>query len=118
MAWQFSGRQDVYVEIAERITHYIRAGVYRAGDKLPSVRQAAGEMGVNPNTVARAYALLEERGLVRSLPKKGAYVADGSGAAGKAAVAEKCRAALLALQQQGMAYEELIALAKEVFEHD
>ena len=87
MAWQFSGRQDVYIEIAEKITQYIRAGVYRAGDKLPSVRQAAGEMGVNPNTVARAYALLEERGLVHALPKKGAYVSEGEK---PALVCEQC----------------------------
>ncbi|MBQ8351377.1 MAG: GntR family transcriptional regulator [Clostridia bacterium] len=117
MAWQFSGRQDVYIEIAEKITQYIRAGVYRAGDKLPSVRQAAGEMGVNPNTVARAYALLEERGLVHSLPKKGAYVAEGSTPSAEQGT-ETARAALLALKARGIGYDELIALAKEVFLHD
>ena len=117
MAWQFSGRQDVYIEIAEKITQYIRAGVYRAGDKLPSVRQAAGEMGVNPNTVARAYALLEERGLVHALPKKGAYVSEGEKPAVSRAT-EDARAALLALKTRGIGYDELVALAKEVFLHD
>ena len=60
MAWSFSGKQDVYLEIADKLRQYIHAGIWQAGDRLPSVRQAAGEMGVNPNTVARAYALLEE----------------------------------------------------------
>ena len=70
MSWAFSGRQDVYIEIADKYGRYITDGIYKNGDRLPSVRTAAGEMGVNPNTVARAYALLEERGFIRSLPKK------------------------------------------------
>ena len=58
----FSGEQDVYLEIAQRYREYIRLGVLRAGERLPSVRTAAGELGVNPNTVARAYAVLESEG--------------------------------------------------------
>ena len=74
MQLKFSGKQDVYLEIAEKYKEYIRLGVIKNGEKLPSVREAAGEMGVNPNTVARAYSKLEEEGYVTSIPKKGAYV--------------------------------------------
>ena len=74
MHWKFSGKQDVYLEIAEKYKEYIRMGLLKDGDKMPSVRSAAGEWGVNPNTVARAYALLEEWGYLLSLPKKGVFV--------------------------------------------
>ena len=70
----FSGKQDVYIEIAERYKEYIDKGILSGGEKLPSVREAACTLGVNPNTVAKAYARLEEEGYIVTLPKKGAYV--------------------------------------------
>lgn len=73
----FSGKRDVYIEIAQRYIEFIRLGVLQEGDRLPSVRVAAGDLGVNPNTVQRAYTYLEELGMIRLLPKKGAYVTGG-----------------------------------------
>ena len=61
MALKFLGKQDVYLEIANRFETYILNGLYKAGDKLPSVRAVAAELGVNPNTVAKAYSVLEKR---------------------------------------------------------
>jgi GntR family transcriptional regulator len=78
MELKFSGKQDVYLEIAERYKNYIEIGIIKNGEKLPSVRTAAGELGVNPNTVAKAYSVLEEQGYIRSLPKKGAFVTHNS----------------------------------------
>lgn len=120
---QFSGRQEVYVEIAQRFEQYIKAGVYRDGDKLPSVRISAGEMGVNPNTVARAYALLEEQGYILTLPKKGVYVTYGTSREEKRTDREEapidCREELRAIKAGGVSYESLLAQAKEVYEsHD
>jgi GntR family transcriptional regulator len=83
MKLNFSGKQDVYLEIAQKYKEYIELGIIKNGEKLPSVRTAAGEMGVNPNTVAKAYALLEEQGYVRALPKKGAFVTFGEAPAEK-----------------------------------
>ena len=68
------GKQDVYLEVAEKYKEYIKLGIIKKGEKLPSVRTAAGELGINPNTVAKAYSHLEEEGFIRALPKKGAYV--------------------------------------------
>ena len=74
MKFSFSGNQDIYLEIAGRYKEYIRQGIIRNGERLPSVRQAAEELSVNPNTVAKAYARLEQDGYICSLPKKGVYV--------------------------------------------
>ena len=62
----FSGKQDVYLEIAEKYTEYIKIGVFKNGEKLPSVREAAGELGVNPNTIQKAYHMLEEEHIILS----------------------------------------------------
>ena len=74
MHLEYAGKQDVYLEIAGKLESYILQGLYATGDKLPSVRALASELGVNPNTVAKAYSVLEDKGLIHALPKKGAYV--------------------------------------------
>ena len=74
MELKLQGKHDVYIEVARRYKEYIELGVIKNGEKLPSVRCAAGDLGVNPNTVAKAYALLETDGYICSLPKKGAFV--------------------------------------------
>lgn len=120
MANVFSGKRDVYLEIAEKYEKYIRLGVLRDGDKLPSVRNVACELGVNPNTVQRAYVLLEEKGLICSLPKKGAFVTYTGGSSNGIAEARRGNAlkALTELKEQGITLDELNEMIKEVFSND
>lgn len=116
---RFSGRQDVYLEIADTYAAYIERGIYQCGDRLPSVRMAAAELSVNPNTVARAYACLEERGYIRTLPKKGVYVCYGESTASDDERAREYRRVLTAWKDEGLDRERLLTLIKEVFEeHD
>lgn len=110
LKWRFSGKQNVYLEIAEQYREYIRLGVLREGDRLPSVRQAAIELGVNPNTVARAYAHLEQIGAVRSVPKKGIYVAGNADNS-----QPDCKEALIALRDAGIRKETLLQWIEEVY---
>lgn len=70
-----TGKASIYDEIVEAITQYIDLGVLKPGEKLPSVRELATSLSVNPNTVARAYEVLTEKGYLVSLPKKGCFVA-------------------------------------------
>ena len=114
----FSGKSDVYVEVAERYERFIMLGILKDGDKLPSVRTAAGELGVNPNTVQKAYSLLEEKGLIRALPKKGAFVTYSS-VEGKEERKEKERKdifdTLSRLKNNGAAKEDILLILEEVF---
>ena len=115
MAFQFIGKQDVYLEIANKYEGYIINGLYKAGDKLPSVRAVAAELGVNPNTVAKAYSVLEDRALIRALPKKGAFVIYGEDEVEESSAID-ARPILLELKNKGIRYEDLISQAKEVFD--
>ncbi len=65
--------------LARELEQQIAAGVLRAGDRLPSVRQACASRGVSPSTVFQAYYLLESRGLVRAVPRSGYFVSARAG---------------------------------------
>ena len=112
MEVRLSGKQNIFEEIAAEYERYIRLGVLQEGEKLPSVRALALQLGINPNTVERAYARLEERGLIYTLPKKGAFV---SGQKAETAIVEEARRHVKALRDAGLKKEELAAVAEEVY---
>src|SRR5215212_4872215 len=73
---------SLYERIAAEILRRVAAGELRPGDRLPPIRLAAGEWGVNLNTVARAYAALAERGILDTRAGAGTVVARGRPADG------------------------------------
>ncbi|MCL1823167.1 MAG: GntR family transcriptional regulator [Oscillospiraceae bacterium] len=68
------GGSPVYEQLVKRITELISIGALQKDEKLPPVREVAKQLGVNPNTVQKAYQLLEHQGLIYSVPAKGSYV--------------------------------------------
>ena len=74
MKWKFSDDIPIYLQMVEQMKTDIVSGSYKAGDRLPAVRDLAQEAGVNPNTVQRAYSELERQGLVQSERTSGRYV--------------------------------------------
>lgn len=66
----------IYLQIENQVKHYIASGAVKAGEALPSVRQVAADLRVNPNTVARAYQNLERDGVLRSVPGGRTYAAE------------------------------------------
>jgi len=66
----------VYTQIMDQIREAIARGQIRIGDKLPAVRKLAAELVINPNTVARAYSLLEQSGVVVTKKGSGTFVSD------------------------------------------
>ena len=63
MAWPFTSRAPVYLQIVSRIRADILSGVYQPDQQIPSVRQLALTAGVNPNTMQRAFTVLESEQL-------------------------------------------------------
>ena len=64
-----------FQQIMDQFRSLIERGELRAGDSLPTVRQLAGDLGVSPNTVARAYAELQDEGLLTCEGRRGTRVA-------------------------------------------
>ena len=64
MGWKIDDGRPIWTQLKEQMIKRIVSGTYPSGEKLPSVRDLAGEAGVNPNTMQRAMADLESQGLV------------------------------------------------------
>ena len=114
----FSGKRDVYIEIADRYEKYITLGVIKPGEKLPSVRIAATEFRVNPNTVQRAYTLLEERGFIRSMPKKGAFVTFAGECTESRESFKRLTDEIIRLKGIGVSREDILSTLEEVYKDD
>lgn len=75
-----------FEQLREQITAQVGTGELRAGDRLPTVRRLAEDLGIAANTVARAYRVLEADGLLEGRGRAGTFVADeDSGRAARAA---------------------------------
>ena len=103
---------SIHEQICGEITRLISLGILAPDEKLPAVRETAKALGVNPNTVQKAYAALEKSGLIYSLPAKGSYVSSG----GKAVEAIKSEAAsaLAAVMEKAAAAGLSRAEAEEI----
>ena len=66
--------RPIYTQIIDGIREQIITGVLRPGDKLPSVRELASTLAINPNTIQRAYRRLEAEGWIATVPGKGCFV--------------------------------------------
>lgn len=76
MPWDLDNDRPIYLQLMERIQQDIIAGVYRPGDKLPSVRDLALDASVNPNTMQKALSELERSGLVYSQRTSGRFITE------------------------------------------
>ena len=110
---QFIEKKNVYENIVAELKTLIENGVLRCGEKLPSVRAYALEKKVNPNTVAKAYSVLEQEGYIRVELKKGAYVCYGEEKTSKEPSSE-VKQKLLAWKSAGISLEEIEMALMEV----
>lgn len=72
----FRDRRPIYEQLIEKFQEVMMIGALEKDEKMPSVRQLASELSINPNTVQRAYGQLEREGYIYSVPGKGSFVAD------------------------------------------
>ncbi len=104
------GKQSIYIELVEQYRKYIDLGVLEKGEKLPSCRSLALELGVNPNTVERAYKELEKLGYIVLFEKKGAFVSGKREE--KETLIEKN---ILELKNLGVSKDELFNIIEKVY---
>ncbi len=74
----FRDAKPIYEQIKEEIRHLIVTGGLSPEDKLPSVRELAANLAINPNTIARAYQELEQEGYLYTESGKGTFVGNGT----------------------------------------
>lgn len=71
---EFQNGKSIFLQIADTITEKVVSGEFPAGEKIPSVRELAAEMGVNPNTVMRTYSELQAMNIIENQRGIGYFV--------------------------------------------
>ena len=111
------GKESIFEQIRSQIIRFIQTGILKPDDKLPSVRNLAGDLGINPNTVMKAYQELEKEGYIYTLNKKGVFVADKSAKSEKSDQ-DEIRSYLMHLKKTGATREEILEVLNSVYEEE
>ncbi|WP_297538172.1 GntR family transcriptional regulator [Amycolatopsis sp.] len=112
-----AGGVPVYVQLARQVREALRLGWLRPGDRLPTVREVVAASRVNPNTVLKAYRLLESEGLVEGRVGAGTYVKASLGSVAPEAMARllvQCTRLVQEARTAGMEDEDIYALVGAV----
>jgi GntR family transcriptional regulator len=75
---QFNAGKPVYLQLIDQIKAAAASGAIRPGEPLPSIRPLAEELRVNRNTVAKAYAEMENQGIIHTVPGRGCFLAENN----------------------------------------
>lgn len=70
----YKSRTPIYEQIIQNIKFLVITGYYKADEQIPSVRQLTSQLGVNPNTIQKAYSELERQGVIYSLSGRGNFI--------------------------------------------
>ena len=108
--------RPIYEQLEEKLRRLILSGAIAEGEKLPSVRELASQLAINPNTIQRAYRELEQNGFIYSVPGKGSFAGKLSGVdeSRRRELREKLLAIWTELLQLGENPEKLIAMLKQI----
>ncbi len=111
-----SSRIPIYEQIINNVIKMASLGVLKPGDKLPPVRILASDLGINPNTAAKAYRDLEAKGYIYSTVGRGSFLSEQAtqNFAQKQLAVEKFTDACREAVTFGTTSEELIAIIKKI----
>lgn len=110
MAWNFAADKPIFQQLCSRIILDIFSGGYASGEKLPTVRELSVTAGVNPNTMQRAFAEIEQTGLIVTKRGDGRYVTENIEELKKARdeyVTEQTHTFVTSLKKLGLSDEEI-----------
>lgn len=111
-------KQPLYEQLVEQLRRQIVLGGMKAGAAMPSVRQLATELGINPNTIQKAYRRMEEEGMILSIPGKGSFVSDDLAdmlTKQREDQRSKARHVLQACREMGLTKEEITQMVEEIY---
>jgi GntR family transcriptional regulator len=119
MQWDLKSDRPIYIQLVEHIEQQIISGKYPPGSRLPSVRDLAQEAAVNPNTMQRALAKLEENGLIITNRTVGRTVTEDTDMIKQArdkAAREKIMEFLESMKLLGFEKQEMLLLINKMLE--
>ena len=110
-------RVPIYEQLKMRTLELIVAGVLQQDSQLPSVRSLARDLGVNPNTIQKAYQDMEKEGIIYSVAGKGSFVNDIRPLKEKEreAAEENLRQTCMQLKRCGISKAQVLSMVEEIF---
>ena len=121
MPWNLDSDRPIFIQIIEKIQMDIISGLYKPGDKLPSVRELAQEASVNPNTMQKALSELERTGLVYAQRTSGRFITEDTAMINnlKSELAQELVTQFLEnMQKLGIPQEEALSIISETIKGD
>lgn len=110
-------RQPIYEQLMLKMSELVILGALKPDEQLPSVRSLARELGVNPNTVQKAYQELERKGVIYSVAGKGSFISAGqqAGEMMRSRSTGALRSALEEGKRAGLSRGDVDVLADDVY---
>ena len=112
----YTSRIPIYEQIVNEIERYVALGILKEKEQILSIRDLASNLGINPNTVKKAYSILEQKGIIISMSTKGTYIKENASLVKETTISnyvndiEKIMDKIIKL---GLSKEEIIKRIKE-----
>ena len=109
--------EPIYQQIYNEVIKEISLGLLLPQEKIATVRELATSLGINPNTVSKAYQMLEQNGYIYSIVGKGSFIADSSGrlAGLKESTMKDLKKDMTNAHNLGVAYQDVVELANDIY---
>ena len=74
----YQNRTPIYLQIVTKIEEHVALGVLKPNEQIPSIRELAITLGINPNTVKKAYEILEQKNVIHTISTKGTFISNNA----------------------------------------
>lgn len=111
----YQGRTPIYEQIVSNIERYVALGVLTPNEQMPSIRELASNLGINPNTVKKAYDILEHKKVITTISTKGTFISNQTAEvleSKKQEELERLVAQVELLRNLGVTQREILAIIK------
>lgn len=108
----YKSRLPIYEQIANEIERYVALQILKPKDQMPSIRELASQLGINPNTVKKAYDYLENKKVIITISTKGTFISDNI----DAVITKKKEKLLIEIEEKIGELEKLGFSRKEIID--
>ena len=112
----YQSRTPIYEQIVNDIEKYVALGILKEKVQIPSIREMASNLGINPNTVKKSYDILENRGIITTISTKGTFISSDTKIATDDKInkeIEVIKKKIDELTKMGISYDEIIERIKK-----
>lgn len=111
-------REPIYSQLEKQIIKLINLGIYEKDSMLPSVRQMAMDLRINPNTVAKAYKILESKNILYTVAGKGVFVNSNNTKAIQPDAIKDVENALIDAKNTGLKKQDIINIVNNIWKEN